>query len=72
MLKEELEAVKVHARIIAKEEIAAMPKPEDRTKGIKALIEKLISEAVSPLSQKIERLEIASVQTDSKKKGGYR
>ena len=70
MLKEELEAVKVHARIIAKEEIAAMPKPEDRTKGIKALIEKLISEAVSPLSQKIEILE--RTIGDSKKKGGYR
>ena len=58
MLREEIQAVKVLSRIIAKEEIAAMPKPGDPLKDIELLIKKRVDDAVLPLIQKIRELEI--------------
>ena len=57
MLKTDLELVRAHARIIAKEEIVAMPRPDDSMEKLEALIKKRIKEAVAPLERTIERLE---------------
>lgn len=70
MLKEELEEVKAHARIIAKEEIAAIPKPDDPTKGFETLAKRLISAAIQPLKFEIDRLK-KEMRTLEKKSSNF-
>ena len=46
MLREEIETVKAVSRAIAKEEIAAIPKPKDPLKDIESLILKIVKEEI--------------------------
>jgi len=60
MLREELELVRAHARIIAKEEVAAMPKPEKSEyplEKVDALVRRQVDDAVSPLVRRVQELE---------------
>ncbi len=68
MLREEIDQVKVLSRIIVKEEIAAIPKPEDPLKNIDSLIKVRVDEAVLPLVREIRELErkLQSVSKDKK------
>ncbi len=73
MLKKEIELVKVLSRIIAKEEIAAMPKPDDPLKNIESLIKVRVDEAVLPLIREIRELERklqALAMVSKERKGG--
>jgi len=81
MLKAEIEMVKALARIIAKEEVAAMAKPEIPAKEIEALARKIVKEETETFEKnvvlmirKVAKEEIANAQpskpVDASKKGG--
>ena len=57
MLREEIELIKAHARIIVKEEIAAMPKGDDPLKDIDSKIQERVDYLFRPLAAKIQELE---------------
>lgn len=73
MLKGEIQMVKVLSRIIAKEEIAAMPGLEEPLLKINSLIKARVDEAVLPLVREIRELERklqAPTMVSTEKRGG--
>ena len=65
MLREELKTVMAVSRIIAKEEIAAIPKPADPLENIESLIRKIVIEEI----KKVRPAELVDSSKDSRKGG---